>query len=95
MKGGKVILIFGLLMLAGLFHIIFTMFDHGFNDPDSGGFTLLQEQINETLTGDYKDTAYERNTMLKEFFGIGRVIIVGMCVLIIAYMLFDRDSSGN
>lgn len=84
-----------LIMCAGLFHIMFTMFDYGFNNPDSGAFTALQEQMNETLTGDYQTDAYERNVMLREFFGIGRVVIVLICVIIIAFILFDRNPEGS
>jgi len=91
MNGMKIIIIFMLIMCAGLFHILFVMFDYGFNNPESGAFAALEEQMNETLTGDYKDNAYERTVMLREFFGIGRVVIVAVCVIIIAFILFDRN----
>jgi len=95
MKGMKIVLIFMLLMTAGLFHILFTMFDYGFNNPDTGAFTALEEQMNETLTGDYQDSAYDLNVMMRQFFGIGRVVIVGICVVVIAFIIFDRNPSGS
>ena len=84
-----------LIMTAGIFHILFTVFDHGFNNPDTGGFTMLEEQMNETLTGDYQQSAYDLNVMMREFFGIGRVVIVGVCVVIIAFILFDRNPDSG
>ena len=95
MNGMKILIIFMLIMCAGLFHILFVMFDYGFNNPDSGAFTALEEQMNETLTGEYRNAAYERNVMMREFFGVGRVIIVLICVIIIAYLLFDRNPEGG
>ena len=95
MKGMKIIIIFMLIMCAGMFHILFTMFDYGFNNPDTGAFTVLEEQMNETLTGDYQQSAYDLNVMMREFFGIGRVVIIGIIVAIIAFILFDRNPSSG
>lgn len=94
-SGMKVLIIFMLIMTAGVFHILFTMFDYGFNNPDSGGFTLLDEQMNETLTGEFRDNANARNAMLHQFFGIGRVVVLAVCVIAIAFILFDRNPGGG
>jgi hypothetical protein len=93
--GMKIIIVFMLIMLAALFHIMFTVFDYGFNNPDSGAFTLLEEQMNETLTGDHQSDAYENMLNAREFFGMGRVIIIAICVGVMAFILVDRDHSSG
>ena len=91
----KIIVVFMLIMCAAVFHIMFTVFDYGFNNPDTGAFTRLEEYMNETLTGDYQDTAYARNEMARQFFGIGRFVILAICFGLIVYLLVERKPGGN
>lgn len=81
MNGRYAILAIVMVMLAGIFHILFIMFDYGYNNPDTGAFTRLESMMNETLTGDYQQSAFDNNNMMRQFFGIGRFIILAICAI--------------
>ena len=93
--GMKIVIMLMLVMMLGLFHIVFTVFDYGFNNPESGAFTLLEETMNETLTGDYQSDAFANNQMAREFFGIGRFIIMAIIVIVGAVILFDKPNTSG
>jgi len=76
-------------MFAGLFHILFVMFDYSFNNPDTGAFTRLGEIANESLTGDHRTQYNDNSVMLGQFFGLGRIILIGVCLIFLAVGALD------
>jgi len=67
-----------LVVLAGIFHMLFIMFDYGFFNPDSGAFNLLRENLNNSLNDTLiKPQMQAHFNMYREAFGIGRIICIG------------------
>ena len=82
-----------LVMLVGVFHILFIAFDYGFNNPDTGAMTRIKEISNETLTGDYRDSANDNYAMLTQFFGIGRfaILVIGIIGFVVCVLAGRKE----
>lgn len=75
-----------LVLMAFIFHVFFIMIDYAWYDTDTGAFSRLRETMNETLNTEYQAQAEEQHTMLKQGFGIARVICIGLipvCTVIV------------
>lgn len=79
-----------LVLITGLLHIMFIMFDYGFNDSDRGAFVKLSEKMNNTLDSDTQQSTYEKATELQEFFGIGRFITLGLGLVMFAVEVLNK-----
>ena len=77
-------------------HVGFIMFDYGFHNPDSGAFIKLRNVANETISNEtWRNDANSQGNMLRQAFGIGRVICIGLCVLCFIIAVLDRPSAGG
>lgn len=79
-----------LVLVAGFLHIQFIMYDYGFNDPTHGAFTKMQDVMNDTLSPEYRNWTYNHTVEQKQFFGVGRVICIGMCLACFGIEIFDH-----
>lgn len=79
-----------LVLMAGFFHIQFIMYDYAFNDPTHGAFTKMQETLNESLSPQYQSWVNNHTVELKQFFGVGRVVIIGLCLGCFGIEVFDH-----
>ena len=88
-----VVLAILLVCLAGVFHILFIMFDYGFNNPVSGAFTKLQENFNETVENDPNWTGWydDHQNFYLQFFGIGRFCLIGLALVFFAVEAISRS----
>ena len=68
------------LLLFFVFHVIFIVFDYAYYNPDSGAFIQLTETMNETLNPEYRNITYNQSVMFRQAFGIGRFVILGLCL---------------
>ena len=91
----RTFLVFGVMMVmfAGIFHIMFIMYDYGFNNPDSGAFTQLRERLNESMNGSWQTDAYNKSVQLQQFFGIGRVICIGLAPVMFVIAVAGRKNT--
>lgn len=82
MKMGK-FAILGIFMavIFGFFHIMFIMMDYGFNDPEKGAFVRVQNVLNDTLSSKYQNWTNNGTVMMRQFFGVGRVVILGVIIV--------------
>lgn len=74
--------IYGILLVlfVFVFHAIFIMVDYGYNNPVNGGFTLMRDKLNESMSPSYRSSSYNQSKMLSQFFGAGRFIILAIAV---------------
>ena len=80
-----------LVLVAAMFHIVFTVVDYGYNNPDSGGFTIANDIIGDRLKTPYFQNWFDNQTSFtREFFGVGRVVILAMVVVCFAAEGFTR-----
>ena len=77
MKGFVVVIIL-MVVMAGIFHMLFIGFDYAFHNPDSGVFVKLGEAANKTMNQAARDKAENTSNMLRNAFGLARVICVGL-----------------
>lgn len=82
-----------LVLLAGTFHVLFIVYDYAYNNPDSGGFILAQEALNDSLNPYYRNWVNNRTIMMRQFFGIGRVILLALCIVMFVAEVFTRAIS--
>lgn len=76
----KAFLVLAVLMVifAGIFHIMFIMFDYAFHNDDSGAFSQLSDRLNETMNPTWQNLSYNNSKRLTQFFGLGRIICIGL-----------------
>jgi len=80
-----------MVCIAGMCHMMFIMFDYGFFDTESGGLHKLQETLNNSLNDQYRNSTYNTTIMLKNGFGWGRVICIGLAPVLFAVEAFNRS----
>jgi len=69
-----------MILMAGIFHVLFIMFDYAFHDPDEGAFMKLRDVANETISNEtWKERTLDTSNNLRQFFGIARVICIILC----------------
>lgn len=77
-------------------HVSFIMFDYAFHNPDSGAFIKLRNVANNTIDNtSWRDNTNDQGNMLRDAFGIGRVICIGLCVLCFIIAVLDKPSRGE
>jgi len=86
---GYIVACITLVCLAGIFHMLFIMFDYAYYNPDSGAFIMLPEVMNETMTPEYQNITYNQTIMYREAFGMGRFAVMGLCVVTFFIGIFD------
>ena len=80
-----------LVLMAGMLHMMFMMYDYAFFDDAEGGLTKLQETLNNSLNSEYRNSTYNTSVMLKNGFGWGRIICIGLVPLCFAIEAFNRS----
>lgn len=80
-----------MVLLAGIFHMVFIVFDYGFHNSESGAFNLLRENLNNSMDSDWRNKTYNNSLMLREAFGYGRVICIILCPACFVIGVFKRD----
>jgi len=84
-----------LITFAALFHMLFIMFDYAYYHPDDGVFTLLPERMNETMNSDYQNSTWNQTIMLRQAFGVGRFITLGLAVTMFVLSAADYVTLGR
>lgn len=82
-----------MVVMAGFLHMMFIMYDYALHNPDSGMLTKLRESMNETLNTEARNRAINQTQMYREGFGWGRVICIGLALVIGPIELFKRPRS--
>jgi hypothetical protein len=85
-----VIFAFLLVLLAGFFHIMFIMYDSVWYDADTGIIPRLADKLNNSLTGDTKNNSWNTTKMLRDAFGMGRVICIILVPACLVLEAFDK-----
>jgi len=79
------LLIVVMVLMVGMFHMLFIMVDYVFIGDEHGAFPIMQDKLNDTWNIQTKNSVQNMSVMLKQFFGIGRVVIIVLipvaCVL--------------
>ena len=70
-----------MVTFAFVFHMIFIMFDYAYYHPENGIFNMMPERFNETLNTQYQNSAYNQTVMLRQAFGMGRFLVLGIGVV--------------
>lgn len=77
-------------------HISFIMYDYAFHNPSSGAFVKLRDIANETIVNEtWRDNTNAQADMLRQAFGIGRVVCMGLCILLFVIAVLDKPSVGE
>ena len=84
-----------MVFMAGIFHVMFIMFDYGFNDPDVGAFRKLPEIMNDSLSPTYQNWTYNQSMLARQFFGVGRFICIALCPILFVIEAVTRKPSTN
>ena len=85
-----VIVAFVMVLLAGFFHVTFIMFDNVWYNSDNGVFHVLPEKFNDTLDAETKNSSWNTTKVLKEAFGLGRVICICLVPLCLVLEAIDK-----
>ena len=75
-----------LVLFVFIFHSLFVLFDYGFNNPDSGAFTMLEEKLEDRMPMSYRN----KNDELIQFFGVGRFVVLAVALACFALEIIDR-----
>lgn len=78
------ILAVAFVILAGSFHIMFTMYDYLYYNDTTGVFHVIPEILNETMLPEYQNSSWNASQVLYEAFGIGRFVWFGVAMCCIA-----------
>jgi len=79
-----------MVLLFVVFHFLFIMIDYGYNNPDSGAFSLIDDKLQpymDKAPSEYKNKPAE----LLQFFGLGRFVILAMILVCFAAEAFTRS----
>jgi len=82
-----------MICFAGIFHMMFIMFDYVYYHPDNGVFTLLPERMNETMSANYSNAAWNNTVMLRQAFGVGRFAVLGLAVVFFIVGIADYTTT--
>ena len=83
------------VLFAGMFHMIFIMFDYAFWDDEDGAFYKLSDKLNDSMDDTHRQTAFEQGQMFKQGFGICRVICIGMCIVFLVGAALRKEGIGG
>jgi hypothetical protein len=84
------VLIIILVLLAGVFHMLFIMFNNVYYNNQNGIFKLLPDALNSSMDQEHINTTSNQTQMLRDAFGIGRVVCIGLVPIAVAIMALDR-----
>lgn len=79
------------VLIAGLLHILFVMYDYAYNDPNDGAFIKLRESLNGSMNWEMRNKTYNNSRVVVQMFGIGRFLILAMAVVCFAIEAFSRQ----
>lgn len=85
-----------LVVLAGIFHMIFIAFDYAFFEPDVGVINQLREGLNSSLNETLiKPQMQAHYAMYRQAFGIGRVICLVLIPVAFVIQMLSKRSGGE
>lgn len=67
-----------MVVMAGIFHMLFIGFDYAFYNDDSGAFVLLKEASEGNMNEAARNSADNLTGMFRTAFGICRVICIAL-----------------
>jgi hypothetical protein len=85
-----VIIAFVMVLLAGFFHITFIMFDNVWYNDDNGVFKVLPAAFNDSMTPETRNSSWNTTKVLREAFGLGRVICICLVPLCLVLEAIDK-----
>jgi hypothetical protein len=65
------------------------MFDYAYFHPDNGVFPQLSSTMNETMSNEYQNSSYNNSMMLKQAFGVGRFVVLGLSIVFFILSIVD------
>jgi len=74
------VIIVAFVILAGTFHIMFTLFDYFYYDNETGVIPRMADILNNSLDTPTQNNAWNNTLMLRQAFGIGRFLWFGMAI---------------
>ena len=86
---GYIVACVTLVCLAGIFHMLFIMFDYAYYNPDSGVFIKLPKVMNNTMTPEYQNITHNQSVMFRQAFGMGRFAVIGLCLVTFLIGIFN------
>lgn len=90
-----VVLAIFLVLMAGIFHMLFVVFDYAYNDPTRGAFSMLQDDFNESHNDTWDDWYEDHNNLYMQFFGIGRVGCIFLAILFAVVGMVSKYREGS
>ena len=78
------------ILICGMCHMMFIMYDYALFHPDSGGLSMITEKMNNSLNAEYRNRTYNQTVMLRDGFGWGRIICIGLAPVLLAVEAFKR-----
>jgi len=61
--------------------MMFIMFDYAYYNDDTGVFNMMPSRLNETMNAEYQSQAWNQTVMLREAFGMGRFLVLGIGII--------------
>ena len=83
------------VILAGTFHIVFTMYDYMYYNDTNGVFKMIPEILNDTMLPKYQNSSWNTSQVLYQAFGIGRFVWFGIAMICIAVEVVNRPTQGG
>lgn len=79
-----------LVMVAGLFHMMFIMYDYLYYDADHGAINMIADIFNDTLLPAYQSRAWNATVLQYEAFGMARFLFIGVAIACFAIEIWKR-----
>lgn len=79
-----------MVLLAGVFHVLFIVFDNVYYNDDNGIFKLLPDALNGSLNSSNQQSLYNQTNIFREAFSWGRVICLILVPGLIIIEAVDR-----
>lgn len=89
------ILVVVMVLMAGIFHLLFIGFDYAFHDEDEGAFTKLAEAANKSMNWEYRNRSENTSNFLKDAFGLCRVICIGLIPVAFVIRATQKPGEGE
>ena len=83
-------------IMAGVFHMMFIMYDYAFFNHEDGAFIQIGEKLNDTLRPEYRNQIYNQTQLEIWFFGVGRVACIAFCgIFFVVEVVTRRQAAGG
>jgi len=77
-----VIFVVIMVLMTGIFHMLFIGYDYIFHHPDEGIVSILSDEANESMRPYYRSRWENTSNFLRDAFGMSRVICIGLAIAV-------------